>query len=99
MRSGLRAGEQQAQHAFVSTCVLPVPALALTQAEALRIGGFRLSFVVCLRERRCRQTSPVPSISEVHHAVFDRLGRPFRDARQVRVVVVVVVEAGRRSAL
>ena len=43
MRSGLVPASSSRNTRCVSTCVLPVPALALTQTEAPRIGGVALS--------------------------------------------------------
>ena len=51
MRSGCVPASSRRSTRMVSTCVLPVPALALTQAEALRIGGVRLA-ASCASERR-----------------------------------------------
>ena len=42
MRSGTVPASSSRNTRSVSTCVLPVPALAVTQAEAIGVGGFEL---------------------------------------------------------
>src|SRR5204862_1163716 len=93
MRSGGVPPSSRRRTRMVSTCVLPVPAFALTQAEA--DGSAAAAWLFCVSLRRASLSVSVlrPQRKPISH-LLDRLGRPFRHAGEMGVVVVAVVEAG-----
>src|SRR5438876_5565945 len=93
MRSGGVPPSSRRSTRMVSTWVLPVPALALTQAEA--DGSAAAAWLRCVSIRRVsRSFSALEAKKMPISGLLDRLGRPFRHTGEMGVVVVAIVEAG-----
>ena len=91
MRSGSTPSSSRRSTRMVSTCVLPVPALALTQAEAVGSAAAAWSRRVFSRTA----ASPSGRTEEAHaQSSSPFVDQPLGNARQMGIVVVVVVEAG-----
>ncbi len=82
---------------MVSTCVLPVPALALTQTDSSRIGRVGLIAVGCAEAGLRWSEHPTWLVMAQTSSRCAGLGGPLGDARQMRVGIVVVGKA--RAAL
>src|SRR4051812_34716255 len=93
MRSGGVPPSSRRSTRMVSTWVLPVPALALTQAEAP--GSAAAAWLRCVCARRAsRSFSALEAKKMPISGLLDRLGRPFGHAGEMGVAVVAIVEAG-----
>src|SRR5690348_14811081 len=91
MRSGGVSPSSRRSTRMVSTCVLPVPAFALTQAEAE--GSAASAWQRCVSFwRASRSFSALDIKKRPMSGILDGLCRPFGDAGEVGVGVVAIVE-------